>query len=58
MYTEHTKNSTNNKRNRFCVEIKTFILLNMISFSFEIVFFGGGKKHFGESCKSREKKNL
>lgn len=41
--------------NRFCVEIKKFVLLNKISLSLEIVIWE--KKnigHFGERCKSKE----
>jgi len=53
----NVQNSKNDKRNRFCVEIKTFILLNMISFSFEIVFFGGKRNILGKAA-NQEKKNL
>lgn len=41
--------------NKFCVEIKKFVLLNKISLSLEIVIWG--KKNigqFGEGCKSKE----
>lgn len=43
--------------NRFCVEIKKFVLLNKISLSLEIVIWEKKKKnigHFGERCKSKE----
>lgn len=42
--------------NRFCVEIKKFVLLNKISLSLEIVIWEKKKNigHFGERCKSKE----
>lgn len=40
--------------NRFCVEIKKFVLLNKISLSLEIVIWEKKTGHFGERCKSKE----